>query len=147
MPIKPENRHRYPPDWDDIRVQVLSRAAYCCEWPGCGARHHARGVWREGTFRQVVHPSAPGEFDFALAESIEDHEKVIVIVLTVAHLDHQPENCDLANLRAWCQRHHLAYDAEHHRTTAYMTRKARAMTVDLFLPSSRSTPTPEPRDD
>jgi hypothetical protein len=33
------------------------------------------------------------------------------VVLTVAHLDHQPENCDPANLRAWCQRCHNAYDA------------------------------------
>jgi len=26
------------------------------------------------------------------------------VVLTVAHLGHTPENCDPANLRAWCQR-------------------------------------------
>jgi hypothetical protein len=132
MPIKPENRHRYPPDWEDIRVRVLSRAGYRCEWPGCLARHHASGVWRMGVFRQVVHPSSLDEFDYDLADSIEDDEKVIRIVLTVAHLDHQPENCDLDNLRAWCQRHHLAYDQQQHVESAYMTRKARANTPDLF---------------
>lgn len=36
------------------------------------------------------------------------------VILTVAHLDHQPENCDRDNLRAMCQRCHLAYDAEEH---------------------------------
>ena len=58
--------------------------------------------------------------------------KLIMIVLTIAHLDHQPENCHPANLAAWCQRHHLAYDAEHHKITAYRTRKDAAMTADLF---------------
>ena len=54
-----------------------------------------------------------------------------MIVLTIAHLDHQPENCDPENLRAWCQRHHLAYDADHHKANAYRTRKAGA-NGDLF---------------
>lgn len=44
--------------------------------------------------------------------------RIIRIVLTIAHLDHQPENCADDNLRAWCQRCHLAYDAQHHAATA-----------------------------
>lgn len=56
----------------------------------------------------------------------------IVIVLTIAHLDHTPENCDPANLRAMCQRCHLAYDAEPHRTNAAATRRARKAVGDLF---------------
>lgn len=35
-------------------------------------------------------------------------------------------------LRAWCQRHHLAYDREHHALTRYATRRAAARTADLF---------------
>ena len=57
--------------------------------------------------------------------------KLIMIVLTIAHLDHTPENCDDDNLRAWCQRHHLGYDALHHKQTAYASRKARANTQEL----------------
>ena len=49
-----------------------------------------------------------------------------------AHLDHTPENCDTANLRAWCQRCHLRYDAEHHANTARETRRARKALGDLF---------------
>lgn len=56
----------------------------------------------------------------------------IVIVLTIAHLDHQPENCADDNLRAMCQRHHLAHDVEHHKTTAYMTRRAARGNLELF---------------
>jgi len=33
------------------------------------------------------------------------------VVLTIAHLDHTPENCDPENLRALCQRCHNEYDA------------------------------------
>ncbi len=39
-------------------------------------------------------------------------------VLTVAHLDHTPENVDDSNLRAMCQGCHLHYDRDHHRETA-----------------------------
>ena len=58
--------------------------------------------------------------------------KIIKIVLTIAHLDHTPENCADDNLRAWCQRHHLAYDAEHHKVTAWRTRRANTPTPDMF---------------
>ena len=136
MPIKPENRDRYPANWREIRAEVLQRAGHRCEWPGCRARDRARGVWRGGVFMQVMYPGEPDTFDTRLAQSIDEHEKVITIVLTVAHLDHVPEHCDLSNLRAWCQRHHLAYDQQHHLTTAYMTRKARAATPDLFAEES-----------
>lgn len=58
--------------------------------------------------------------------------KLIEIVLTVAHLDHTPENCQPENLRAMCQRCHLNYDKHHHAQTAYATKKARAQTIDMF---------------
>ncbi len=54
------------------------------------------------------------------------------VVLTVGHLDHTPENCDPDNLRAWCQRCHLTYDAKHHAQTAYYTRREGLAVRDLF---------------
>lgn len=56
----------------------------------------------------------------------------IVIILTVAHLDHVPENCADDNLRFWCQRCHLSYDAEHHAQTAYASRRQPLAVGDLF---------------
>ncbi len=53
-------------------------------------------------------------------------------VAVLAVLDHTPENCEEHNLKAMCQRCHLTYDAEHHKRTAYRTRKDAAMTADLF---------------
>jgi len=34
MPIRPENRKRYPPNWLEIRAQVLQRAGDRCEFCG-----------------------------------------------------------------------------------------------------------------
>jgi len=31
MPIKPENKGRYPADWKRIRTAILERAGNCCE--------------------------------------------------------------------------------------------------------------------
>lgn len=61
-----------------------------------------------------------------------DGDSVARIVLTIAHLDHTPENCGDENLRAWCQRCHLRYDAEHHKQTAASTRRAGKAARDLF---------------
>ena len=110
MPIRPENKARYPKDWKQIADRIRSRAGQRCEgspaYPDCRAENHA------------PHP-----------------ETGSMVVLTVAHLDHTPENCDPGKLRAMCQRCHLTYDAEHHKQTAYATRKAAANTGDLFATS------------
>jgi len=38
------------------------------------------------------------------------NRKHIYIFLTVAHLDHNPENCDFDNLKAMCQKCHNKHD-------------------------------------
>ena len=112
MPIKLENKHRYPANWKQVRERILRRAGDRCEgspaYPDCRAR--------DGDY----HPDTGSR-----------------VVLTIAHLDHTPEHCDDGNLRAMCQRCHLTYDAKHHAVNAYRTRKAKAMTADLFEASPR----------
>ena len=107
MPIKPENRHRYPADWRAIRARVLARAGHRCEgsppYPDCRAENGK------------PHPVTGS-----------------TVVLTIAHLDHRPETRDESLLWAWCQRCHLAYDADHHARTARATRRARWALGDLF---------------
>lgn len=147
MPIKPENLARYPADWPQIRQRILTRAQYRCEWPGCAARHHAVGRWHFTLAGWVFNPchgsqllnrAGRGLLTYAEARAVvladrdvHAEQPLTVIVLTIAHLDHVPEHCEPENLRAWCQRHHLAYDQDHHQTTAYMARKARANTMEL----------------
>lgn len=135
MPIKPENRARYPKDWKQIRERILARAHHCCEHEGCKARHRELGYWRGDEWVRLPRGLREAGFDrpgqiVACADGTE--LRIIMIVLTIAHLDHTPENCADENLRAWCQKHHLRYDAEHHKQTAAATRRARANTLELF---------------
>jgi len=113
MPIKPKNKDLYPANWKWIREQILIRAGYRCEgsprYPDCKAKNGQ------------PHP-----------------ETGAIVVLTVAHLDNDPANCDgmetggpvkplaQSNLRAWCQRCHLSYDAKFHQLNAAKTRRNKA---------------------
>jgi hypothetical protein len=134
MPIKPENRARYPKDWLQIRERILQRAGRRCEHEGCIARHLELGYW-EGEcwvpLPRALH-DAGCKAGSRVASADGTELKIIMIVLTIAHLDHTPEHCADDNLRAWCQRHHLAYDAEHHKANAWRTRRERANTRELF---------------
>lgn len=121
MPIKAENKHRYPANWREIRAATLKRAGNCCEF--CGVPN---GVYRIRGMDEWTNDAGQAE-TWAM-----DGERVSVIVLTIAHLDHTPENCAPANLKALCQRCHLAYDAAHHRQTAYRTRREGKAAGDLF---------------
>lgn len=109
MPIRPEMRRRYPADWATISYRIRAvRAAGRCECTGwCGATPHDDG--RCWATNDNPHPLTGSK-----------------VVLTVAHLDHTPENCDPENLAALCQRCHLAYDAEQHKAQASHTRAVKA---------------------
>lgn len=39
MPIRPENKYRYPSDWKEIVKRIKKRASDRCEW--CGAKNYA----------------------------------------------------------------------------------------------------------
>lgn len=128
MPIKPENLSRYPPDWPQIRARILERASNRCEgspaYPDCRVPNGWYRVDRGGV--ELLLPK-----DEAIAHAYVGYA-ITRIVLTIGHLDHTPENCSEDNLRAWCQRCHLTYDAEHHAQTARATRRAGRAIGDLF---------------
>jgi hypothetical protein len=139
MPIKPENRGRYPANWVDIRARILTRAGNCCEQ--CRVANGdviVRGIDKDaGTFQRFegdgeVYAADDGRLLGHCKASEYCGNRWTKIVLTIAHLDHVPEHCDDDNLKALCQRCHLAYDAEHHAETARQTRRARLAIGDLF---------------
>lgn len=137
MPIKPENRSRYPANWKEIRAQILARAGHCCEQ--CKVPNGARIARGTGVYADTFQMSDAEVYDAETGEHIArvrmseyQVKNMVTIVLTIAHLDHQPENCDEDNLRAWCQMHHLRHDAAHHAETARATRRARMAVADLF---------------
>jgi hypothetical protein len=108
MPIRPENQARYPADWAAISKRIrFDRANGRCECDGRCARplYHLAG---DGRCVNVNGAPAVGTGSR--------------VVLTVAHLDHTPENCADDNLKAMCQGCHLHYDREHHAETRARTR-------------------------
>lgn len=142
MPIRPENRHRYPADWLKIRARIQRRAGDRCE--KCGVPNHALGGRDEDGFFVPAVPlgeknlrlewPTQGSWSWCQYPLTARHVqlRIIRIVCTTAHVDHNPENCADGNLRFWCQRCHLAHDHELHNQTAYRTRRAGKATEDLF---------------
>ncbi len=109
------DRALYPDDWDEISAGIkFGRAEGRCECAGeCGRDHGVRCPDRHG-------------------EPAADTGKTVV--LTCAHLDHIPANCDPENLRAFCAPCHLRFDAALHARNASHTRalKAAAGAAPLF---------------
>lgn len=112
MPIRPENRHRYPADWRQISHRIrFERANSRCECVGeCGRGTHTGRC-----------PNRHGAPAYGTGSTV---------VLTVAHLNHTPEDCRDENLKAMCQGCHLHYDRDHHAQTAQRTRIA-ALTAQM----------------
>lgn len=127
MPITPENRKRYPPEWREIRAGILARADNRCE--KCGVPNGVIGYREPGG---AFNPLAGRGFRVSYVQSLHPEVRVFQIVLTVAHLDHVPEHCKPSNLKALCQRCHLRYDAAHHARSAWMTRRAHKRNFELF---------------
>jgi len=99
MPILPENKHRYPKNWKEIRQKILEECENKCEF--CGVENR--------TLRNNK-----------------------IICLTIAHLDHTPENCERENLKALCQKCHNQHDAAHRAET----RRLRKQTIKpIKIPS------------
>ena len=91
MPIRPENRARYPKDWKAISARIrFERAGGRCECTGECGEHVAD---RCAAVHGQPHPATGS-----------------IVVLTTAHLDHVVEDCRDENLRAMCQKCHNRYD-------------------------------------
>lgn len=93
MPIRPENRARYPKDWKAISARIrFERGEGRCECVGeCGLKHPAgRCEARHG----LAHPTTGS-----------------LVVLTCAHRAEPIEDCRDENLFGACQQCHNRYDA------------------------------------
>ena len=104
MPIRPENRARYPKDWA-LRSRFIRtyRARNRCEW--CGA------------VNGEAHPVTGSR-----------------VVLTVAHVhDDRPEAASLLNLAALCQRCHNRHDATARRQRRLRREGVRCGQIRLWM--------------
>lgn len=124
MPIRPENRDRYGADWPEFSLSIRrDRAEWRCECEGeCGMPGHA---------------AAGGRCENRHGKpSVYTGSKV---VLTVAHLNHIPEQRDPDTVKAMCQGCHLWYDREHHAETRRAARAEQESQDELPLLAGAST--------
>lgn len=122
MPILPENKARYPKNWKEISYNIrVNRAKNRCEV--CGLKNHSIIKRLPDGFTR---PPSPLEWEQIHNRIKYSHSNLfeslkyfgfIKVVLTVAHLDHTPENCEPHNLKALCQKCHNNYDMQHRRQT------------------------------
>lgn len=71
--------------------------------------------------------------EFCAAENGYPHPVTLSrVVLTIAHLDHTPENSDPSNLKALCQRCHNRYDREHRVANRKKTIQEKRRQLNLF---------------
>jgi hypothetical protein len=144
------NRHLYPKNWDEISRAIRDRANWRCEQCGKPCRKPGES-WdyfrdRLGKTRDAL------RWWSETYEVVDDEEfgmieipKPTRFTLTVAHLDHDPVNCALENLKALCAPCHLRYDARDNAKRQAKTRAKKKAERDqeigqmeLFSPASRS---------
>lgn len=139
MPIRPENRDRYPANWHGISLAIRRRADNRCE--ECGVPNYelggrdSSGGWHKAipTGTNGVGLTWPAPGDHGWCDGWAATLRIVRIVLTVAHLNHQPEDCRPENLRCLCQRCHNRYDAAERRNGIRSRARAGKAIADLFV--------------
>ena len=105
----PMDRSLYPDNWDELAYAIKDEVNWCCE--ACGRPCRRPDEPREAAiFRLTLteHPTVSELWEPSGAGPAVS--RLGRFKLTVAHLDHVPQNCDRANLKALCAPCHGTYD-------------------------------------
>jgi hypothetical protein len=143
MPIRADLRHLYRgPEYLARRESILLRANNCCERcyvPNRVTVVRQFGWWTPLTIEAWLYHEG-GAFDGVDAKRLAlpwrhagvqgEHvacfggvcTRIVPIVLTIAHLDHDPTNNADTNLAALCQWCHLHHDRQQHGHNRRVTR-------------------------
>lgn len=142
MPIRASEKARYPDEWAAIRTRILARAENRCEFVRAdGTRCNAPNYVIIA--RSVANLEVWWDEQEALDGMPHSTYVEVRVVLTVAHLNHIPEDCRDENLLAGCQLHHLRYDQAHHQQNAAVTRRAKKGNMELFREDGEIPETPK----
>jgi hypothetical protein len=129
MPIRPELRHHYRGRaWRETRARILERAGNLCE--ACGVKNRSRvvrvaGFWFNEAENHWINPLFVHLGHLPTTSISWENARMVDIVLTIAHLNHQPGDDRDENLKALCQWCHLHYDVIEHTRNAALTRRTR----------------------
>ena len=105
----PMDRSLYPANWDELAYAIKESVNWCCE--ACGRPCRRPDETREAAiFRLTLteHPTVAELWEPSGAGAAVS--RLGRFKLTVAHLDHVPQNCDRTNLKALCAPCHGTYD-------------------------------------
>jgi hypothetical protein len=131
-------RPLYPANWKEISRRIrFERAGGKCEV--CQLPDGAIG-FRDLNGQFVGRSPEDSEIGFMVFfddNGREYRRPAVKIVLTVAHLDHNPANNNEANLKALCQRCHNRHDGPHRAANAARTRRSkRAAAIPFAYPAT-----------
>ena len=133
MPI---DYSKYPKNWKtEIRPMILERANNCCEfcripnykmiirgnWNGVNCYQDENGFIYDETDSKEIGSDYVGE--------VHPTNKIIKVVLTIAHLDNDISNNSDSNLKALCQKCHNNLDIEFRKSN----RKKNRGVLSLFV--------------
>ena len=131
MPIRPDQKARYPKNWKAIVAARHVAAGGQCEYVSldgvrCTAKHHVWGYWADEDtgFRAEDYTDSQAIARTWSQEFSTRERKYVWIVLTVAHiLNDDPADVRPENLQIRCQRHHNRHDAKSRAQHAVITRR------------------------
>lgn len=131
----PMDRSLYPPNWEEISAALKEQVGQVCEQ--CGIPNEIY-IYRN-KFNPAKWIREPEEWEDSEESEALEHElyyhrteyprKPHQVVLTTAHLDHNPANNERSNLRVLCQRCHLLYDLPHHIESRKANRAAKERAI------------------
>lgn len=112
------NRKRYPPNWEKISY-IVRFSFYHGKCASCGLEHDSIGYYKNNLFFTEGPPvelykkliKKGYTHDQASAATGFEGQKVVRIVTQCAHVDRNPENNNLDNFVALCEKCHLLYDS------------------------------------
>lgn len=140
--------------WQNITSQIHKRSEGKCEFCGvqnCNiGRRNSKGEFKPVTIVKTGVPVTYKTYkeaktdaehwnDIVTEECIDNNETppkklpYFVIVLTVAHIDHDATNNNLGNLKHLCQKCYLQHDATQHKENSHKTlQRKKQLTNTLF---------------
>ena len=117
---------KYPKNWKVIVAEIRKRSGGRCDCIGECGLHESPGFEIGGSV--VLLARRCSEINGRKARYARGK-----VVLTVAHLDHNPQNSLRHNLRDMCQRCHLRYDNKIHVSNAMKTRAKKRGQLEMEL--------------
>lgn len=101
----PMETHLYPSNWRDLALAIKEKAKWTCQ--GC---------------QRICRKPGETQAEFWVRLGKTD-DKIGRYTLTVAHLNHAPDDCSPDNLKALCSACHCRYDMKQIQRKKYLKRE------------------------